>query len=78
MPDQPLQFLDRRRPGGWREPVIQTCERCGLVLTHRAAWMQMTFCPRCVSQWHVVELAWLREEDVPQRPSPEPVEGGYR
>ena len=70
MPDQPLEFLDRRRPGGWREPVIQTCERCGLVLRHRAPWMQMTFCPRCVHVSHVVRLTPMRSEDAPHRHRP--------
>ena len=67
MAGQPL--LERRRSGGWREPVIQTCERCGLVLRHSAPWMQMTFCPRCVNASHVVRLTPMLEA-VPMRQRP--------
>jgi len=58
--------------------AIQTCERCGLVLRHRAPWMQMTHCPRCLSQSHVVKLTRLRDEDATRRPLRSPLEGGYR
>ena len=63
MPDEQLQALERRRPGRRREPVIQTCERCGLVLRHRAPWMQVTFCPRCIHTSHIVALTPLRPEE---------------
>ncbi len=55
-----------------RAPVIQTCGRCGLVLKHRAAWMQMTFCPRCIHASHVVRLTPVEEEATPQQESQGP------
>ena len=69
MPDyQPLDVPGRRQ----RDPVIQTCERCGLVLRHRAPWMQMTFCPRCIHASHVVRLTPMPQEDDPRCKSPRP------
>jgi hypothetical protein len=54
-----------RRPARHRAPVVQQCQRCGLVLRHRGPWMQMTFCPRCIHAGHVVRLT---PRDEPTRP----------
>ncbi len=58
--DEPLDPPLHRR----RDPVIQACERCGLVLRHRAPWMQMTFCPRCIHASHVVRLTPVHPDDA--------------
>jgi hypothetical protein len=62
MANQPLE-RPGYRPARHRAPVVQQCERCRLVLRHRAPWMQMTFCPRCIHAGHVVRLAPVPNEN---------------